>query len=148
MTSSDPTSLLRRHTRRLAEMVDQAEAADDAEAASEDVRRPTALPLCVQSCGGITEELLAALLAHNQALDTLESVVGPVRGRSVGPGDAVTDAMEGAYQASDVAHDAVRHALRWMRDAVRYQQDAVRVAHLAAMIAAGGDGGVVPRPPG
>lgn len=137
MTCTDPTTLLRRHTRRLAELVDQPEHG----------ARPTALPLCVRSSGGITEDLLSALLAHNQALDTLESVTGPIRGRSAGPGDAVSDAIEGAYQASDVAHDAVRRALRWMHDAVRFQEDAVRVAHLAAMVAAGGDGGVMPRPP-
>ncbi|MDQ2724386.1 MAG: hypothetical protein M3Y36_02660 [Actinomycetota bacterium] len=148
MTTADPTSLLRRHTRRLAEMVDQAESGDNVEASHGATGLPIALPLCVQSCGGITEELLAALLTHNQALDTLESVVGPIRGRSVVPGDAVADALEGAYQASDVAHDAVRHALRWMQDAVRFQQDAVRVAHLAAMIAVDGDGGIVPRPAG
>ena len=148
MTSTDPTSLLRRHTRRLAEMVDHAGAVDDPDTAPADTCGPTALPLCVHSSGGITEELLGALLAHNQALDTLESVVGPIRGRSVAPGDAVADAMEGAYQASDVAHDAVRHALQWMRDAVRFQQDALRVAHLAAMIAASGECGIAPRPPG
>jgi hypothetical protein len=124
------------------------DAVDDTETSPGDACGLTALPLCVESGGGITEELLGALLAHNQALDTLESVVSPVRGRSVVPGDAVIDAMEGAYQASDVAHDAVRHALRWMQDAVRLQQDALRVAHLAAMIAASGECGIVPRPPG
>lgn len=128
-------------------MVDSEGSVDPA-GAPPDTPGPTALPLCVQSCGGITEELLAALLAHNQALDTMESVVGPIRGRSVAPGDPVTDALEGAYQASDAAHDAVRHALQWMQDAARFQRDAVRVAHLAAMIAAGGDCGTVPRWPG
>ncbi|MDQ2729302.1 MAG: hypothetical protein M3Y91_15905 [Actinomycetota bacterium] len=147
MTTTDPTSLLRRHTRRLAETVHQAEGGDPATATQGGAGIPTALPLCVQSGGGITEEVLAALLAHNRALDTLESFVAPTRGWSVAPDDAVTDALEGAYQASDAAHDAVRHALRCMQDAVRFQQDAVRVAHLAVMIAADGDCGTVPRSP-
>ncbi|MDQ6783111.1 MAG: hypothetical protein M3063_06660 [Actinomycetota bacterium] len=133
MTSTDPTSLLRCHTRRLAETV----RAGDEPASGALRPTPTPLPVCVASCGGITEELLSAVLTHNQALDTLESVVGPVRGRPGSPGDAVTDALEGAYQASDAAHDAVRQALRWAQDAARLQRDAVRVAHLAAMIAVG-----------
>ncbi|MDQ6840697.1 MAG: hypothetical protein M3137_20760 [Actinomycetota bacterium] len=130
-TGTDPTSLLRRHTLRLTEALQQVERHPTVGPA------PTAVAACVRSGGGITEELLGALVAHNQALDTMESVVDPIRGRTADPGDAVTEAMESAYQASDVAHDAVRQALRWLQDAVRFQRDAVRVAHLAAMIAAG-----------
>lgn len=85
--------------------------------------------------GGMTDELLVALTARNQALDTLDAVVGPLRGQRRPSSDAVLAALDGAYEASDAAHLAVREALASMHRAARLQRDALRVAHLAVMIA-------------
>lgn len=128
MTPSDANELLRHHTRRLASEV--------GEVGGTARFGHVAVGPCLESGGGITEELLSVLTAHHQALDTLESVVGRVNRRAVRPGGPVAEALNGAYEASDVAHDAVRRALASLRDAARLQRDALRVAHLAMMIAA------------
>lgn len=95
---------------------------------------------CPPIRGGLTEQLLAALVAHHQALDAFDRALVALRGRAVpaGPiGSAVGEALDGVYQASDAAHETVRRALSAVDQAARLQDDAVRLAHLAVAVVVG-----------